>query len=259
VNLPNPGPAFVGNYAAPLTGTKVLPLRIVTFNIKLGRRIGQAIEVLRSGELAGADIVALQEVDERGVDRIARALRLNYAYYPSAIHPTDHRHFGPALLSRWPIVSSRKLLLPYEGRFRRMRRTATVADLRIGDRPVRAYAVHLDPQIKITEGHRAEQMRVIATDARSAAGPVVIAGDLNSEGIGRVLQPEGYRWLSDRTGPTISIFAWDHILVRGFRLTRGRSVGVVGDRRGASDHHPVWATVILDAPRPASPPTARSR
>lgn len=261
VNLLAPdAPRYAGSYAPPRgiapAGT---PLRIVTFNIKLGRRIDRAIDVLAGDELARADVIALEEVDERGVDRIARARRLNYVYYPSAIHPTDHRHFGPALLSRWPIVSSRKLVLPYEGRWRRMRRTATVADLQIRGRTIRAYAVHLEPQLKITEGRRAEQMRLIAADARSANGPVIVAGDLNSEGIGRVLEPLGYRWLTDRTGPTISVFAWDHILVRGLRPVPGPSTGVVRDRQGSSDHHPVWADVIPDLPGSASPPTARSR
>ncbi|MEO6058165.1 MAG: hypothetical protein ABIQ49_15180 [Gemmatimonadales bacterium] len=40
------------------------------------------------------------------LDRIARALDLNYVYYPGAIHPTEHQYFGPADLSPWPIVRS---------------------------------------------------------------------------------------------------------------------------------------------------------
>lgn len=65
-------------------------LRIVSFNIKFGRRIDAAIEVLGTGNLRGADVLALQEMDEVGVERIARALKLNYVYYPGSIHPVDH-------------------------------------------------------------------------------------------------------------------------------------------------------------------------
>ena len=98
--------------AIPDTST-TSPIRIVAFNIKLGRRIDRAVKVLRSDSLRDADILALEEMDDAGVDRIARALRLNYVYYPGSIHPTDHRYFGPAVLSRWPIERSWKLFLPH--------------------------------------------------------------------------------------------------------------------------------------------------
>ena len=155
-NLLNPGsPSFLGSYAATISDSAASrELRIVTFNIKLGRAVDRAIEVLGSDSLAGADVIALQEMDEAGVERIARALRLNYAYYPGSIHPTDKRYFGPALLSRWPIERSWKLLLPHEGMIRHQRRTATAAILRIGHQSLLAYAVHLETQLRISEAAR---------------------------------------------------------------------------------------------------------
>src|SRR5690348_2748691 len=96
-NLLDPAaPRFTGEYA--LTGrdtTTTGPLRLVTFNIKLARRIDRAIAVLQGDSLRGADVLALEEMDDRGTDAIARALRLNYVYYPGAIHPTEHKYFGP--------------------------------------------------------------------------------------------------------------------------------------------------------------------
>jgi endonuclease/exonuclease/phosphatase family metal-dependent hydrolase len=245
INLLNPtSPGFFGFYApAPaLTGSSAL--RVVTFNIKLGRNIDGAIQVLRNDTLAGADVISLQEVDEAGVERIARALQLNYAYYPGSIHPTDHRYFGPALLSRWPIERSWKLILPHEGRIRHQQRTATAAMLRIRDRPVLAYAVHLETQLKISEAGRRDQVRAILDDAARFVGPVVIAGDFNSEGIGPYLVKQGYRWVTARVSPSISIFSWDHIFVRQLAPRRA---GVVHGVRGASDHRPVWAVVVLDS------------
>ena len=145
VNLLDPAtPRFSGEYATPATDWAAGPIRIVTFNIKLARRIDPAIEVLRSDSLRGADIIALEEMDDAGVDRIARALGLNYVYYPSSIHPSEHRYFGPAVLSRWPIARSWKLLLPHEARFRHQRRTATAAELLVRGQRVRVYAVHLE-------------------------------------------------------------------------------------------------------------------
>jgi endonuclease/exonuclease/phosphatase family metal-dependent hydrolase len=240
-NLLNPtSPAFFGSYApapAPAGGADV---RIVTFNIKLGRNIDGAIQVLENDTLAGADIISLQEVDEVGVERIARALKLNYVYYPGSIHPTDNRYFGPALLSRWPVERSWKLLLPHEGRIRHQRRTATAAVLRVRDTSVLAYAVHLETQLKISEGGRRDQVEAILQDAARFTGPVVIAGDFNSEGIGPYLVKQGYDWVTAGVSPSITIFAWDHIFVRQMALKRA---GVVHGVRGASDHRPVWAVV----------------
>ena len=112
-NLLDPAsPRFTGQYALLAQDSAAAgPIRIVTFNVKLARRIDRAIEVLQSDSLRGADIVTLEEMDNVGVDRIARALRYNYVYYPGSIHPTERKYFGPAVLSRWPIERSWKLLL----------------------------------------------------------------------------------------------------------------------------------------------------
>jgi endonuclease/exonuclease/phosphatase family metal-dependent hydrolase len=245
-NLLEPGiPAFSGEYAPRVPDTATTwHIRIVTFNIKLGRRIDRAIQVLRSDSLRDADILALQEMDDAGVDRIARALRLNYVYYPGFIHPTDHRYFGPAVLSRWPIERSWKLLLPHEGRVRHQRRTATVAELRLRGRRIRVYAVHLETPFRFSDAARRDQVRTILADASGFGGPVVIAGDFNSYGIGPFLVRNGYRWLTARLDPTISIFSWDHIFVRRLSRSRPASAGVVREVHAASDHRPVWAVVV---------------
>jgi len=245
-NLLNPNtPSFSGTYA--LTGTPEVSneVRIVTFNIKLGRAIDPAIGVLDHDSLAGADVIALQEMDDVGVERIARALKLNYVYYPGSIHPTDHRYFGPALLTRWPIERSWKLILPHEGRFRHQRRTATAAILRIGDQRVLTYAVHLEPQLKISEAQRDDQVLTIVRDAAKYPGPVILAGDFNSEAIGPLLEDHGFRWATARLGPSISIFSWDHIFVRGLAPERA---GVVHKVNGASDHKPVWLVARTTGP-----------
>jgi endonuclease/exonuclease/phosphatase family metal-dependent hydrolase len=245
-NLLNPTtPAFLGSYAATTDSVDAGELRVVSFNVKLGRNIPGAISVLEKSPLAGADVIALQEMDEVGVERIARTMKLNYAYYPGSIHPTDDRYFGPALLSRWPIERSWKLILPHEGRLRHQQRTATGAILRVGDHRVLAYAVHLETQLKISEQGRRDQVQTILDDAAGFSGPTVIAGDFNSEGIGPFLVRNGYRWLTERVGPSITMFSWDHIFVRGLEP---RQAGVMHDVHGASDHKPVWAVATRMEP-----------
>jgi endonuclease/exonuclease/phosphatase family metal-dependent hydrolase len=246
INLLNPTtPVFSGEYAPRIPDTSTTSgIRIVAFNIKLGRRIDRAVEVLRSDSLRDADILALEEMDDSGVDRIARALRLNYVYYPGSIHPTDHRYFGPAVLSRWPIERSWKLILPHRSRLRHQQRTATVAELRLRGRRIRVYAVHLETPFRFSDAARRDQVTTILADAAGFDGPVVIAGDFNSYAIGPFLVRHGYRWLTARLDPTISIFSWDHIFVRHLARSRPPSAGVVRQVHGASDHRPVWAVVV---------------
>lgn len=240
-------PRFAGRYAEPVAESAAAgPIRIVTFNIKLARRIEPAIEVLQSDSLRQADLLALEEMDDAGVERIARALALDYVYYPSSIHPTDRKFFGPAILSRWPIERSWKLILPHEGRIRHQRRTATVAEVRVRGRRLRMYAVHLETAFRVSDAARDDQVRTILADAATFDGPVVIAGDFNSYGVGPLLVRHGYRWLTARLDPTIAFFSWDHIFVRRLRPAPPESAGIVRNVRGASDHRPVWALVVAE-------------
>jgi endonuclease/exonuclease/phosphatase (EEP) superfamily protein YafD len=252
-NLTSPaGPRFEGHYgtsaaALPAPGG---PIRIVSFNIKHAREIDRAIRVLGTDSLRDVDVLALQEMDDAGVERIAKALRLDYAYYPASIHPASGRYFGPAVLSRWPIERSWKVVLPHAGWTRGQRRTATAAVVRIQGIPLLVYAVHLETPVQISDAERRDQIMTIIDDARAHPGPVVIAGDFNSEGVGLTLERQGYEWQTERVGPTIAWFAWDHIFTRGLsRPARGRS-GAMRDVGGASDHRPVWALVSL--PRTAN-------
>lgn len=247
VNLLHPGlPRFEGRYASadppPATGA---PLRVVTFNIKMSRLIDRALAVLDDERLRAADIYSLQEMDEEGVERIARHLRLNYVYFPSVIHPARGRHFGPALLSRWPIDTAWKVLLPHAGSLRGQRRTATAAVLLVHGVRVRAYAVHLENQTKLSERAYREQAAAVLADAARSPDPVVIAGDFNGYDIGRYVEGKGYRWPTENVGATSSFFSLDHIFVRGLEPARAAAAGVVRELRGASDHRPVWAALVL--------------
>jgi endonuclease/exonuclease/phosphatase (EEP) superfamily protein YafD len=262
INLLDPhGPRFVGSYASQGLAGKPsdAALRIVTFNIKHARRIDRAITVLQSDSLRGADLLALQEMDERGVDRIARALRLNYAYYPAAIHPADNKYFGPAILSRWPIERSWKVLLPHKGWGRGQRRTATAAIVRVHGRPLLVYALHLETMVRLRDEKRWDQAQAVLRNAAGFSGPVVIAGDFNSYGIGARMRREGYLWSTEWVGPTVSVLSVDHIFARGLTWSEPASAGAVREVRGASDHRPVWAVLGLERALPASGPHPRFR
>jgi len=234
------------------------PLRVVSFNIAYGIEIDRALEVLGGAEaLRDPDILSLQEMDAPGVERIAKALRLNAVYFPSGVHPKHGRDFGCALLSPWPLVEPRKLTLPHGARGSGLRRSVTIATVLRGVERIRAYAVHLPSPMAVSGGSRAEELRVLARDAAASPDPVVIAGDFNSHDKVAELERAGLVWLTRGLGATTRVdvlgvplarLGYDHVLVRGLRLASGDSVlGIVRDNHGASDHLPIWA--VVEAPR----------
>ena len=86
------GPRFAGSYAGRATPRS---LRVVTFNVKYARQPEAAAALLKHDpRLARADVIALQEMDEGGTELIARALAMNYVYYPAGVHPVPKKHFG---------------------------------------------------------------------------------------------------------------------------------------------------------------------
>ena len=235
-------PRYAGRFAAPDPDPA---FRVVTFNVKFAREVDRAARLLREQpELRGADIVALQEMDGEGSERIARALGMDYVYYPAIRHPGTGRDFGNAILSRWPLSDDRKLVLPYLSRFRDMQRIAVSATAATPFGPVRVYSVHLETPGGIAAVNRQRQAAAVIKDA-SAHRRVIVAGDMNSRAVGEVFAWYGYRWITRDLGNTISVFAWDHVFVRGLDVTSG-SAGIVRDNQGASDHLPVWAVLEVE-------------
>jgi endonuclease/exonuclease/phosphatase family metal-dependent hydrolase len=232
-------PRYEGRFAAPDPDPA---FRVVTFNVKFSREIDRASRLLREHpELRGADIVALQEMDAEGSERIARALGMDYVYYPAIRHPGTDRDFGNAILSRWPLSDDRKLVLPYLSRFRDMQRIAVSATAATPLGPVRVYSVHLETPGGIAAVNRQRQAAAVIRDAERYPR-VIVAGDMNSRTVGEVFEWYGYRWPTRDLGSTISFFAWDHVFTRGLDVV-GKSAGVVRDNQGASDHLPVWAVL----------------
>ena len=230
--------------AAPMVTDTV---RLVTFNIQYAIHVDRAITLLRSSpELRTADIVTLQEMDAPGVQAIAESLAMSYVYYPATIEHQTHRDFGNAILSRWPIVADQKILLPHLARFERTRRIATAATVAVRGVPLRVYSVHLGTRFEIGPGSRRDQVRAILADAATYPR-VVISGDMNSHGIGRLVRAAGFAWPTERNPHTRWIFNWDHIFTKGLTPGPPPASGVVRDTLHASDHRPVWALALIAA------------
>jgi endonuclease/exonuclease/phosphatase family metal-dependent hydrolase len=255
LNYPGPdGPRYVGGVdpvrpaLAPLAGAPD-SIRIVTFNIKFAEHVDRAAELLLSTPaLHPADIIAVQEMDEPGVRALSAALGMSYVYYPATVHPQTGRDFGNAVLSRWPIIGDRKIVLPHLGRFEKTQRVAVGATILFGAIPVRVYSLHLGTQTEMGPGGRRDQVRAVLRDA-TPYPRVIVAGDMNSHGIGREFVAHGYGWPTQHEPATDHFWSWDHIFVLG--LDDHPATGVVRDNHKASDHRPVWATIALrgDLPR----------
>jgi endonuclease/exonuclease/phosphatase family metal-dependent hydrolase len=256
VNYLDPShPVYSVTRAAAAVAPAAAPsFRVVSFNIAYAIEIDRAIEVLRETEaLREPDVVALQEMDAPGTERIARALGMNAVYFPSGVHPKHERDFGSAVLSPWPLEEPRKLVLPHGARVSGLRRSAVSAVVVRGAQRVRVYSLHLPSPLAISGGSRKAQLRAVAADAAAFPGKVVIAGDFNSHGKVGELAKAGFDWVTRDVGDTARLrvlgiglggLSFDHVLARGLRLADvPDAVGVVTDNRGASDHKPVWAVL----------------
>lgn len=239
------GPRHAGTGAAPLAPLRGA-LRVVTWNVAYAVKIEGAIAALRSHpDLRDADILLLQEMDAPGTERIASALELHWVYYPASITPKTGRDWGNAVLSRFPIEADGKLLLPHLGRVLKQARAATWAQLRVGAESWRVYSLHLGSPLGLSGGKRRDQADAVRRDAAaSTAAAVIVGGDFNSHDAAGRVAAVGFDWPTRTIGGTAGSYAFDHVLVRGFRYARG---GVAKGIRGVSDHRPAWALITRQA------------
>lgn len=220
-------------------------LKIVSFNVEFALQVDSALKVLQTDpDVADADIILLQEMDNPGTRYIARSLGMWYVYYPATRHIKHGRDFGNAILSRFPIVSDGKIVLPHVARLYRTMRTATAASIRIGRDTVRVYSAHLGTVANVNSQQRREQMEAILADAASH-NRVIFGGDMNDPRIGEVAASAGYQWPTRVGPPTATIGRLDHIFIKGLSIPQDNAAGTVLENRASSDHRPVWIRAAL--------------
>ena len=153
-------------------------MRLVTYNIQFGRGKDDRCDLGRiAGEVAGADVIAMQEVDrfwKRSgmVDQVAELVRLlegyHWVYGPGLdldagfvgsgdVRHSRRRQFGNLLMSRAPILAARNHLLPKTGLVGQLslQRSALEGVIACARQPVRFYSVHL---AHVTSGERQRQV-----------------------------------------------------------------------------------------------------
>ena len=241
------GPRFCGGYRE-FTPTFKDTVTVATFNIANAAKIQQAItELSGSPDLSKADIILLQEMDERGSDRIAGALKTTYVYYPAT--NKNGKNFGNAILSMWPLSDDRKYVLPHDYPFHKSPRAAVSAVVKIDDLAILTFSVHTHT-ILLSEEKRLAQVDSLVNDISQKWHYVVVGGDFNSPGtpnveaIEKIFKKHGFQRASEKAGPTVEVgpldLTLDHIFTKGFQVA---AAGKLESSR-ASDHLPVWVKLI---------------
>jgi endonuclease/exonuclease/phosphatase family metal-dependent hydrolase len=241
------GPRYAGEAGAgTASGGEPDTILVVSFNIEFALRVDSALALLASEPvLRGADVLLLQEMNGEATRRIAQGLGMWYVYYPAFFHFRTDRDVGNAILSRWPIVEDRKIVLPHLSRFVRTQRTATAATIQIGQVRVRVYSTHLGTMGDLAPSARREQLRAIIADAEQYPR-VIIGGDMNDVRVGEVAEQRGFEWPTEHGPETTRLGRLDHIFLRGLRRPERGAAGTLLDVRGASDHLPVWAVALIE-------------
>ena len=232
-NYPDPnGPRYAGGTGVATGHQDAAALRVVSFNIEYGLQVDSAIAVLAGDPtLRNADVILLQEMDDKGSRRVADTLGMWYVYYPSVFRFHTQRDLGNAILTRWPIVEDHKIVLPHLSRFVRSQRAATAATIRVGEALVRVYSLHLGTMAGLAPAARRDQLQAVLADAERHPR-VVIGGDLNDPGIAGIARDKGYSWPTQRGPSTTRIGRLDHILLKGLRSPDSDAAGTVLDVRG---------------------------
>lgn len=230
------------------------PFSVLTLNVRHGATDASAVDL---GALAGlirasgADLVALQEVDQIQlrsglIDQpraLARALGMDYYYAPTMRRGVGR--FGNLLLSRFPILAAHSVPLPaaFEPR------GAIIARVRVAGGEITLAATHLG----LSAADRRSQAEALAETLGGESGPVILLGDWNTEADAPELAHIAgvYREALDlagaaeratfRAGGSAPYAGIDHVFVSG-------GVGVLGAEvlpERLSDHQPVLVRLIL--------------
>ena len=249
-----------------LPDTTSRQIKVVSYNIEFALNIDLALNILNREELKGADVLLLQEMDEKGTEAMARSLNMSYVYYPSINHPGKGKKVGNAILSKWPIMSHRKLKLPHPSLYPKpfdlktykFRKLATAAEIFIHGKTVVFYSAHA--AAFNTTRNREDIAIAIRDDALvNDCHLCIIGGDFNSMGkadIEATVSPfidSGFEWATRTVGQTIGNIRWflsfipkgafvsDHIFILGFETVRSGKL----ETYEVSDHGPVWVDLAI--------------
>ncbi len=235
-------------------------LRIVSYNIHHGEGMDGKLDFTRIGSLLGklnADIIAIQEIDSAAT-RTNGSYGLGEMAYQTGYNPTygpsiefQGGKYGVGILSRERPLKTWRIPLPGKSEAR----TLLMAEF---DKYVFA-CTHLS----LDEDERLASVPLIEHEAASCAKPFIVAGDWNDNSDSKLVKameksfmicnrPDSATFPSDKPKECIDFIAvykgaqnkGDY---NGEHVNRTAKVeeSLVVDERTASDHRPVFVSVVL--------------
>jgi endonuclease/exonuclease/phosphatase family metal-dependent hydrolase len=252
----------VGCAASPEGAPPPASLRLVSYNIKHGLGMDGVLDLERVGDYlaaTGADVVLLQEVDDRasrsgGVDQAAAlGARLGMTAHFAPFMDFQGGRYGLAILAAPQVVAAEVIALP-AGTVEP--RSAMVVTLDVGGAPLRVANAHLDwladDERRVAQARALlEALIVEGRGGPGAPGPVILGGDLNDvPGSTTLALLQGWSAFG-RAGPADPTFpadvpdrTIDHFLIAPVGAFPGAKVLVL-DEPVISDHRPVQLDVVL--------------
>ncbi|MEI5678883.1 MULTISPECIES: endonuclease/exonuclease/phosphatase family protein [unclassified Mesorhizobium] len=239
-------------------------MKLVTYNIQYGIGRDGKFDLERiAASLDGADIITLQEVTRNlphngGVDLVAGlasllpdyfyifgpAMDVDFGTRDANGKPANQRlQFGNMVLSRWPIVASRNLLLPRTRRFNRLnlQRSALEALITAPSGPIRVYSVHLD-HLNLEE--RATQIRYLKERVYAYAMEGGAASGVSEFGFPELPSPEEFVLLGDfnmdRTSPEYIVMAGEADYAEGRQIVAHHPVDAFSLAGGVPEGAVSW-------------------
>jgi len=247
-------PCWISSDAFPVNRTVDSTLTVASFNIQFSLKLEEALTELNTYPFCNADIILLQEMDEEGTMFLSNQLHYNYLYFPISYNIKHDKNFGNAILSKWPIKSPEKKMLPHFQPLSKQKRGVTSAVIEYGNLNIKAYSIHLETPVLSRSKRMAQLQRAIENVPDDDHEELVIAGgDFNSlyprdvTQMVDLCQSYNLEWNTKNVGHTLNRFnvirpTLDHIFSKGFTsIDAGKIKSSV-----ASDHSPIWATLKIN-------------
>lgn len=230
-------------------------IKMASYNIRHGQGMDGKLDLARTAKVLrrfGADLIALQEVDETctrsgRVDQaaeLAKLLNMHHAF--GDFMDYQGGRYGLAVLSRHAVTRTIRHQLPSGAEPRCA--LEIIVEPTGGASTLSFVCIHND---WTTEDRRVMQVRTLLSVLSERTHPVILAGDFNAGPTAEsmlLLQSSGWSlmakkgqqktWPADT--PTKEL---DHFMTRG--LPPGGAACTVHDERVASDHRPISATFLF--------------
>jgi endonuclease/exonuclease/phosphatase family metal-dependent hydrolase len=243
-------PVYHGSYL-PTRLYEKSTITVASWNIKQSQNIKVALkEIISIPTLHAVEIFLLQEMDYASIDFMACRLKMAYVYAPAHINNKTDKMFGNGILSKYPLYSPYKKILPYKSVLTSQTRNMITAHIRINGKKIPVSSVHSELSL-LNPITRTKHRRHVFDESLFDVPYRIIGGDFNTlrkstvKKLTLIAKEKGYINITSADKSTFRIFTFsrtlDHLFFKGFTLIEH---GVL-TKTQASDHFPIWAVVSL--------------